>query len=111
KKLERVPDENKQQYVTKLDELLQSHLLTHENWTQFKSTFRNEKPKHAIYLEENFPDLTDANLRVIYLTILELNNAEIARILGVTLSAVKKTKQRLRQKYEEQYDELFKIVA
>ncbi len=111
KKLERVPDENKQQYVTKLDELLQSHLLTHENWTQFKSTFRNEKPKHAIYLEENFPDLTDANLRVIYLTILELNNAEIARILGVTLSAVKKTKQRLRQKYEDQYDELFKIVA
>lgn len=111
KKLENLPKSKKQQYALKIDDLLQSHLLSHENWTQFKSTFRNEKPKHTLYLEENFPGLTDANLRVIYLTILELNNSEIARILGVTLAAVKKTKQRLRQKYGDKYDKLFEMAS
>lgn len=111
KKLEQLPEGKKQEYAGKLDDLLQAHLLSHENWTQFKMAFRNEKPKHTMYLEENFPDLTDANLRVIYLTILELNNSEIARILGVTLSAVKKTKQRLRQKYDGKYDELFEMTS
>lgn len=94
-------------YVVKLDDLLKSHLLTAENWKNFKAAFENEKSEYAEYLGVNFPNLTEANLRVIYLSQLELNNSEIARILGVTLSAVKKAKQRLRIKYKDDYDKFF----
>ena len=103
------PTSNQEKYVSQIDDLLKSHLLTQENWINFKNAFYLEKPVYSKYLDENFPDLTDANLRVIYLTQLELNNTEIARILGVTLAAVKKTKQRLRLKYGEKYDTLFEI--
>ncbi|SFI16539.1 tetratricopeptide repeat protein [Halpernia frigidisoli] len=99
----------KEDHKTKLDDLLKSHLLTAENWNNFKAAFENEKPVYSKYLETNFPNLTEANLRVIYLTQLELNNAEIARILGVTLYAVKKAKQRLRLKYEDQYEKFFEF--
>ena len=105
------PTSNQEKYVSQIDDLLKSHLLTQENWINFKNAFYLEKPIYSKYLDENFPDLTDANLRVIYLTQLELNNTEIARILGVTLAAVKKTKQRLRLKYGEKYDTLFEITA
>ena len=70
-----------------------------------------EKPDYTAYLETNFPELTDANLRVIYLTQLGLSNSEIARILGVTIAAVKKAKQRLRLKYEDKYEQLFDIIS
>lgn len=105
------PTSKQEKYVSQIDDLLKSHLLTQENWMNFKNAFYLEKPIYSKYLDENFPDLTDANLRVIYLTKLELNNTEIARILGVTLAAVKKTKQRLRLKYGEKYDTLFEIIA
>lgn len=97
------------EYVSKLDELLKSHLLTTENWLNFKEAFEKEKPVYTKYLENNFPELTEASLRVIYLSQLELSNPEIGRVLGVTLSAVKKAKQRLRIKYKEDYDHLFEI--
>ena len=99
----------KDDYALKLDDLLKSHLLTAENWNNFKVAFAREKPIYSKYLEVNFPHLTEANLRVIYLSQLELNNTEIARILGVTLFAVKKAKQRLRLKYKDDYDKLFDL--
>ena len=109
KKIQSLPGNQKVAYESKLEDLLKSHLMTLENWNQFKSAYRAEKPEYATYLDQNFPELTDANLRVIYLTQLDLSNAEIARILGVTIAAVKKAKQRLRIKYEEAYEKLFMI--
>ena len=94
-----------------MDDLLKSHLLSAENWNNFKEAFENEKQEYASFLSTNFPDLTDANLRVIYLSQLQLNNAEIARILGVTLFAVKKAKQRLRSKYKDDYNKFFESNA
>lgn len=93
-----------------MQKLLESHLMTDENWNNFKTAFIKEYPEYYQYLQENFPDLTDSNLRIIILTKLEMNNTEISRIAGVTLEAVKKAKQRLRKKYEDRYDRLFEIT-
>jgi len=93
-----------------MQKLLESHLMTDENWNNFKSAFIKEYPDYYEYLHENFPDLTDSNLRIIILTKLEMSNTEISRISGVTLDAVKKAKQRLRKKYENRYDLLFEIT-
>lgn len=97
--------DNRQQ----LETLLESHLMTSENWENFKKVFQQEYPKYMRYLQENFPDLTDSNMRIILLTKLELTNQEIGRILAITVEAVKKSKQRLRKKYGDTYELLFSI--
>ncbi|UFK98730.1 tetratricopeptide repeat protein [Kaistella faecalis] len=93
--------------TTVLQSLLQSHLMTAENWDLFKTNFMQEYPEFYKNITDNFDDLTEANLRMIFLTKLDLKNTEIARILGVTLEAVKKSKQRLRKKYSGMFDELY----
>ncbi len=97
--------DNRQQ----LETLLESHLMTSENWENFKKVFQQEYPKYMRYLQENFPDLTDSNMRIILLTKLELTNQEIGRILAITVEAVKKSKQRLRKKYGDTYELLFSV--
>lgn len=90
-----------------LNKLLKSHLMTEENWIAFKQTFINEKYDYYEFLMDNYPNLTDSNLRIIFLQKLGLNNSETAQLLGVTIDAIKKAKQRLRKKYSESYEYLF----
>lgn len=90
-----------------LSKLLKSHLMTEENWLAFKNTFINEKYDYYQYLMDNFPNLTDSNLRIIFLQKLGLSNSETAQLLGVTIDAIKKAKQRLRKKYVNSYEHLF----
>ena len=55
---------------------------------------------------QDFPEINDSNLRIILLQKLEFTNAEISGLLGVTVDAVKKSKQRLRKKLGDKYVEL-----
>ncbi|WP_253471676.1 tetratricopeptide repeat protein [Flavobacterium sp. HSC-61S13] len=86
---------------SKLPDLLKSHLMTEENWIGFKRAFIEEFPLFYDNLKTHYPELTEYNLRVIFLTKLQLTNHEIASTLGVSYDAVKKAKQRLRKKVEE----------
>lgn len=86
-----------------LQKLLQSHLMTEENWTNFKKVFIEEQGDYYALLIENLPGLTDSNLRIIFLLKMELNNTQIAQLLGITIEAVKKSKQRLKKKYPDNY--------
>ncbi|MNK19602.1 Tetratricopeptide repeat protein [compost metagenome] len=96
-----------EKYKNKIEALLNSHLLDNDTWVEFKSAFIQQHSSYYQNLAQNFKNLTDSNLRMIFLLKLEMNNAEIARILGLTLEGVKKSKQRLRKKYGEQYEALF----
>ena len=87
-----------------IQDLLQSHLMTEENWKVFKQTFIAEESEYYQELIHRFPDLTESNLRIVLLQKLGLNNMEAAHILGVTVDAVKKAKQRLRKKYGSDFD-------
>ena len=91
----------------KLEQTISSHLMTDESWQIFKKTFQNEQSEYFDKLMKQFPELTDSNLRVILLQKLNLTNQETANILGITIDAVKKTKQRLKKRYQETYDQLF----
>ncbi len=95
-----------EKYANKMQTLLESQLMSDESWFDFKKSFIQLYPTYYSYLKQNFNDLTDSNLRIIFLTKLELNNTEIARILGLTIDAVKKAKQRLKKKYIN-YDSIF----
>lgn len=93
-----------------LQKLLESHLMTDENWKNFRNAFIQRYPVHYKELTEQYPDLTDSNLRIIILTKLNMNNTEISRLLGVTIDAVKKAKHRLRKKYENNHENLFETI-
>ncbi len=84
----------------KLHKLLHSHLMTDENWNNFKTVFIFEQKEFCENLNTKFPNLTDSNLRIIFLQKLGLSNVETAHILGITSDAVKKAKQRLKKKYD-----------
>lgn len=63
-----------EEHELQLNNLLNSHLMTDENWNNFKKVFASEKADFVSYLENNFSDLTESNLRIIYLTKLGLTN-------------------------------------
>jgi len=88
----------------RLQKLLDSHLMTDENWVKFKMAFQNEYPDFYNNIATVFPGLTESNLRMIALMKLDLSNQEISRLLGVTIGAVKKSKQRLRKKFGETFE-------
>ena len=105
--LKTVSDKTLKAQRNSLEELMKSHLMTDENWQIFKEAFRVEQPEYMEYLEVNYPKLTETNLRIILLQKLGLTNQATADLIGVTLDAVKKAKQRLRKKYADTYEGLF----
>ncbi|MBW3519942.1 tetratricopeptide repeat protein [Flavobacterium sp. NKUCC04_CG] len=107
KKLKNLSKSNAKIKENNLQKLLDSHLMTKKNWMEFKKLFIAEQTDYYNYLMENFPGLTEANLRIILLQKMGLKNLETAQILGVTIEAVKKSKQRLKKRFEENYSEIF----
>ncbi|KAF2515697.1 tetratricopeptide repeat protein [Flavobacterium foetidum] len=95
---------------TRLRELLNSHLMTDENWNAFKREFIRQHGYFYTTLIENFPELKESNLKIIMLQKLDLSNYEMSNLLGVTVDAIKKNKQRLKKKLGERYDLLFEII-
>lgn len=94
-----------------LQKLMESHLMTDENWKNFRNAFIQRYPEQYRELSQKYPDLTDSNMRMVILTKLSMNNTEISRLLGITLDAVKKAKHRLRKKYEDEHEDLFRQIS
>ncbi|MBF6610110.1 MAG: tetratricopeptide repeat protein [Chryseobacterium sp.] len=95
----------------KLHQLLESHLMTEENWQIFRRQFQKEYPEFYGNLSGEFPEITPANLRVILLQKLGFSQVEISRLLGVTQDAVKKSRQRLKRKLGERYEKLSEMIS
>jgi tetratricopeptide (TPR) repeat protein len=93
----------------KLQELLQSHLMSEHNWQTFKEVYIQEEPVYYQYIIDNFEGLTDSNMRILFLQKMGFNNPRIAQILGITLDAVKKNKQRMRKKYGQRYTDYYNL--
>ena len=86
-----------------LAKILQTHLMTEENWLNFRNEFRKVHQDFYHKIITDFPEITESNLRIILLSKLRFNNSEIAGLLGVTPDAVKKSKSRLRKKLGEKH--------
>ena len=90
----------------KLNALLESHLMTDDNWGSFKREFEKEYPEFCQSVKQHFPELTSSNLRIIYLQKLGFSSQEISEFLGITPEAVKKSKQRLKKKLGGKFEKL-----
>lgn len=85
-----------------LEKLLHAHIMTDENWTEFKRLFSKVYPGFFVNLNKQNPALSTTDTRMAALMKLGLNNAEMAHMLGITVEGIKKAKQRLRKKLDDQ---------
>lgn len=93
--------------IADVRKMLDSHLMTDENWFKFKDAFILAYPEYYSYLTENFDELTESNMRLIILLKLAIPPKEITHLLGISTEAIKKAKQRLKKKLGQKYESLF----
>lgn len=75
--LEKRKNTHNYEKIKDLKRMLDSHLMTDENWFRFKDSFIQTYPDYYEYLQKNFPELTESNLRLILLFKLGINTKEI----------------------------------
>ncbi len=97
-----------------LTELMNSTLLTEDDWKHFRVLFDQVHPGFFMRLKEKMPDLTPAETRLLALTKLQLASREMASMLGISYESIKKSRQRLRKKVnlheEGSLDELVEMI-
>ncbi|MBD1385518.1 tetratricopeptide repeat protein [Mucilaginibacter rigui] len=81
-----------------LDKMMQAHIMTDDNWGEFKKLFSRVHTTFFYNLRHSYTNLSDTDIRLLALIKLKLNNREISGMLGITVDGVKKAKQRLRKK-------------
>ncbi len=91
-----------------LEKLLQAHIMTDQNWNDFKKLFSKVHPGFFVNVSKQYPHLSATDTRLLALITLGLNNAEMANMLGITVEGIKKAKQRLRKKIDIQAVEAIK---
>ena len=85
-------------YTDTIDSLMQSTILTDEDWIRFKKLFLRAHPGFFNNLRQKFPDITETEEKLIALTKLSLKTKEIASMLGISADSVNKSRYRLRKK-------------
>ncbi|MEP1093931.1 MAG: tetratricopeptide repeat protein [Cyclobacteriaceae bacterium] len=94
-----------------LDDLMQSTILTEEEWSQFKKLFNQAHPGFLVSLRSSFQDLTDTEERLFVLSKLNLTTKEVAAMLGISVESVNKSRYRLRKKLQVNTEEMNELVA
>lgn len=85
-------------YTNTMDNLMQSPILTDEDWMRFKKLFLQAHPGFFNNLRQKFPDITQTEERLIALTRLKLKTKEIASMVGISVDSVNKSRYRMRKK-------------
>lgn len=83
-----------------LEQLINSTILTEQDWLHFRHVFEKVYPGFISNKKALHPELTPAELRYLALEKLDLSTSEMANMLGVSSSAVRKTRARMRKKIE-----------
>jgi hypothetical protein len=96
--------------------LLNFRFSTDEDWLLYKNLFNKFYPLYQQRLIQDFPAITDGELRMACLHRLNLKNEQMAEMLCISKDSLRKTNQRLREKLniKEQaalIDYLFSIPA
>lgn len=89
---------NEEDKIEVIQQLQQCVILTEEDWISFQRLFEMAYPSLLFRFKENYPTLTEGELRYFLLTKLKLNTKEMAVILGVSANAVQVMRHRIRKK-------------
>jgi len=91
----------------KLSNLLQSHLMTELEWNAFEREFEKECSKFYILLNQDFPEMSEPDKRLLQLQKLDFSNNEIAELLEITNESVKESKEKLKETLGDKFKLLF----
>jgi len=84
--------------IEKLEHLNKATILTDEDWNKFRLLFEQVYAGFFNRLREKLLDLTQAEIRLVCLTKLNIGTKQMAGILGVSFDTIKKSRHRLRRK-------------
>lgn len=84
----------------RVNQIVKQSITTDREWEQFKLHFDEVNPGFFHRLSELYPDLTQNEQKICAYYRINLGTNEIAKILNVTISAVQKSRYRLRKKMD-----------
>lgn len=94
-------DRNQQhEHHATLSTLSQLTILTEQDWQEFKRLFEKAYPGFFHALTTRFPEITLAEQRMAALIRLRLSGHQMAAMLGISADSVRKSRQRLRQRFQ-----------
>jgi len=100
--------------IEKFSKILQSNILTEDDWDRFKTAFTEVYPNFFATLRYGFPDITNAEMRLAALTRMNLSAKEASSMLGISSESVRKSRYRLKKKLnlrdEEPLDDFIKGI-
>lgn len=93
--------EEKEQQNNYTDQLINSTILTEDDWIKFRGLFEKVHPNFIQQIEVDYLKPTKAEIRLLVLEKLELSVSQIANMLGVNNNTIYQTRRRLRKKRQE----------
>ncbi len=81
-----------------LSELVNSKILTDDDWIVFKMKFNKVYPLFGVQIRNKIMKLTLEEERLIIMNKLKLKNSEIAQIIGISTESIIKSRYRLKKK-------------
>ncbi|MES2648434.1 MAG: tetratricopeptide repeat protein [Bacteroidota bacterium] len=81
-----------------ITQLLQSTIITEDQWLTFKNLLEKIYPGFFLRLKESYPGITISEQRMAAFSKLRLSTKETATMLGISVESVHKTRQRLKQR-------------
>ena len=74
------------------------HILTPNDWLQFRELFDKQNPKFIIQLKAQYPILTNTEIRLFLLIKAGFEATKIAAVSGVSTNSIYTSRYRLRKK-------------
>jgi tetratricopeptide (TPR) repeat protein/DNA-binding CsgD family transcriptional regulator len=100
-----------QEKLENLSQILNSSILTNDDWEQFKALFEQVHRNFFAELKIKYPTLTQAETRLAALLRLNVTTREMANMLGISVDSANKARYRLRKKLglqpEQDLQEIF----
>ncbi|AKD56085.1 hypothetical protein SD10_15470 [Spirosoma radiotolerans] len=78
--------------------LVNSSLLTNDDWDEFRRRFERVYPGFFWQLKTQFSDLSPAEERLLALSKLKIDSRQMSQMLGISPESIRKTRYRLRKK-------------
>ncbi|MCI5057807.1 MAG: hypothetical protein MRY83_16955, partial [Flavobacteriales bacterium] len=91
---------NKEQSISNLETIIHQNLKIGENWDDFAHYFNLVYADFFERLKADYENLTQSELRLCALQVLNLGDKEISKVLYVSPDSIKKARYRLRKKLE-----------
>ncbi len=86
------------QIISEVVHLINSNTDIDQDWYKFRTTFEDIYPGFFDRLNQNYPQLTDHDIRLSAYLLINLSSREIAGLMNVSIDATNKARQRLRKK-------------